>query len=135
LSPDSLYLDVTFVTLAMLVIGGTGSLFGAVVGVATVTSIVEFLRLGDDSSGIGAQTISLPSGSQQVALAALMAIILILRPAGLTNGREIPLPKWLRSRWKVGDCGRLGVAPRPDGTAPPSAGEIELDQADGSSQR
>ena len=41
---DEFYLEMTFVTLAMLVVGGIGSLSGAVVGVVVVTFVVEFLR-------------------------------------------------------------------------------------------
>ena len=45
LNTETFYLPLTFTTLAMLVVGGVGSLTGAVSGVITVTIVVELLRL------------------------------------------------------------------------------------------
>ena len=45
LSSSSFYLDVTFITLAMLVIGGMNSLAGAVTGTIVVSVLGELLRL------------------------------------------------------------------------------------------
>jgi hypothetical protein len=38
----------------------------------------------------------LPSGSQEIGLGVVMALILILRPTGLTGGREIAAPRGSR---------------------------------------
>ncbi len=86
---DEFYLEMTFVTLAMLVVGGIGSLSGAVVGVVVVTFVVEFLRTLEHGVALGANTFALPSGSQEIGLGVIMALILILRPTGLTRGREL----------------------------------------------
>src|SRR6266487_5670715 len=43
LNTESLYLDLTFITLAMLVIGGATSLWGAVVGAVAVSAVDSFL--------------------------------------------------------------------------------------------
>jgi branched-chain amino acid transport system permease protein len=85
---DEFYLEMTFVTLAMLVVGGIGSLSGAVVGVVVVTFVVEFLRTLEHGISVGTTTFALPSGSQEIGLGVVMALILILRPSGLTGGRE-----------------------------------------------
>jgi len=47
LTVDPFYLDLSFITIAMLVVGGMFSLTGAVTGVVVVTAIVELLRLLD----------------------------------------------------------------------------------------
>ncbi len=44
ITPDAFYFDITFLTLAMLVIGGMNSLWGAVLGTLVVTGISEALR-------------------------------------------------------------------------------------------
>src|SRR6478736_8763317 len=44
LTADTFFMGLTFITLAMLVIGGIGSLTGAVVGTVAVTLIIEILR-------------------------------------------------------------------------------------------
>src|SRR5262249_4729958 len=41
---DAFYLDVTFITIAMLVVGGTMSLMGAVTGVVVLSAVLEILR-------------------------------------------------------------------------------------------
>jgi branched-chain amino acid transport system permease protein len=86
---DEFYLEMTFVTLAMLVVGGIGSLSGAIVGVVVVTFVVEFLRTLEHGVSLGPTTFALPSGSQEIGLGVVMALILILRPTGLTRSREL----------------------------------------------
>src|SRR5215471_18831916 len=59
LQVGNLYLDLTFITLAMLIVGGSGSLLG----------------------------------TAEIVLGVLMAVVLILRPSGITGGREFTLPR------------------------------------------
>ena len=90
LTSDTFYLNMTFVTLAMLVVGGVGSLTGAVTGVLAVTVIVEVLRHMEAGVHMGSVMLHLPQGSQEIGLGIAMALILIFRPAGLTKGQEVP---------------------------------------------
>ena len=92
---ELLYLDLTFITLAMLVIGGATSLWGAVVGAVAVSAVDSFLAEAENGVHIAGGSLDLPSGTRIVVVGALMAIVLILRPSGLTGGREIPLPRTL----------------------------------------
>jgi branched-chain amino acid transport system permease protein len=93
LSPDNFYLAMTFITLAMVVIGGIGSLSGAVVGVIVVTIIVQTLRRFEVGISLGAFEIKLPNGSQEVGLAVAWILILIFRPRGILGGAEFRLSK------------------------------------------
>jgi branched-chain amino acid transport system permease protein len=93
LTTDTFYLSLTFITLAMLVVGGIGSLTGAVVGVLVVTICVEVLRRMEGGVSIGATTLHLPQGSEEIGLGVAMALVLIFRPAGLTLSREVPWPR------------------------------------------
>jgi branched-chain amino acid transport system permease protein len=86
---ESFYLDLTFITLAMLVIGGATSLWGAVVGALAVSAVDSFLAEAENGIHILGQSIDLPAGTRIVVVGALMALVLIVRPAGLTGGREI----------------------------------------------
>lgn len=98
INPDGFYLGLTFLMLAMVVIGGVGSLSGAVVGVLTLSIAVEGLVRLEKGLTIGATTLALPPGSQEIILAAAMIVILIFRPTGLLAGREVMLP----ARWVAG---------------------------------
>jgi branched-chain amino acid transport system permease protein len=91
LSTEDVYLDLTFITLAMLVIGGTGSLWGAVVGALAVSALDSFLAEAESGIGIAGTTFDLPSGSRLIVVGFLMALVLILRPSGITGGREFSL--------------------------------------------
>ena len=88
ITTEQVYLELTFVTLAMLVVGGVSSLWGAVLGALAVSGLNSFLIEAED--GVGA--VDLPSGSRLILLGAIMATMLILRPSGITGGREFTLP-------------------------------------------
>ena len=90
-STNSVYLDLTFITLAMLVIGGATSLWGAVVGALAVSALDSYLAIGENGASLFGWHYDLPSGTRLVVEGALMALVLIMRPAGLTGGRELRL--------------------------------------------
>ena len=85
---ESVYLDLTFITLAMLVIGGATSLWGAVVGALAVSAVDSFLAEAENGIHLFGRSVDLPAGTRIVVVGALMALVLILRPGGLTGGRE-----------------------------------------------
>jgi branched-chain amino acid transport system permease protein len=85
---ESVYLDLTFITLAMLVIGGATSLWGAVVGALAVSAVDSFLAEAENGIHVFGRSVDLPAGTRIVVVGALMALVLILRPTGLTGGRE-----------------------------------------------
>jgi branched-chain amino acid transport system permease protein len=96
---ESVYLNLTFLTLAMLVIGGATSLWGAVVGALAVSAVNSFLAEAENGIHLFGQSLDLPAGTRIVVVGTLMALVLILRPAGLTGGRELSLRQ--RRPWGV----------------------------------
>jgi branched-chain amino acid transport system permease protein len=99
ITTEQVYLELTFLTLMMLLIGGVTSLLGAVVGALAVSGLDSFLSEAEQGVSLGV-SIDLPQGSRLIFLGAIMALVLILRPSGLTGGRELRLP---RLRWSRGD--------------------------------
>jgi branched-chain amino acid transport system permease protein len=92
---ESVYLDLTFITLAMLVVGGATSLWGAVVGALSVSALDSYLAVAENGTSLFGWQIDLPAGTRVIVVGVLMALVLILRPTGLTGGREFRL--WRRS--------------------------------------
>jgi branched-chain amino acid transport system permease protein len=90
ISTGQVYLELTFLTLAMLVVGGMTSLWGAVVGALAVSTLDSFLAEAERGIDVGI-ALTLPNGTRLFVVGALMALVLILRPAGLTGGRELSL--------------------------------------------
>ncbi len=90
---DQVYLELTFLVLAMLVVGGIASLWGAVVGALAVGLVNTVLVEGEKGHSLGGWHVTLPASSSNIVLAALMALVLLVRPRGLTNGEEFPLPR------------------------------------------
>ncbi|MEN4966781.1 branched-chain amino acid ABC transporter permease [Brucella intermedia] len=88
LSVDTFYLTMTFLVLAMLIVGGLQSLSGAVIGVILLTGVTEALRMLETGNTI----VQLPKGLQEVGLGVVMIIILVMRPKGIMNGREFTPP-------------------------------------------
>jgi branched-chain amino acid transport system permease protein len=93
LNTETLYLDLTFITLAMLVIGGATSLWGAVVGALAVSGVDSFLAEAENGVHVAGGTLDFPAGTRIVVVGALMALVLIVRPSGLTGGRELGIPR------------------------------------------
>lgn len=85
-------LDFTFTTIAMLVVGGMLSLWGAVLGTLVISALNHILALLESGLDFGAFSVAIPSGSRLIILAAILVLILIFRPAGLTRGREFTWP-------------------------------------------
>ena len=93
INSETIYLDLTFITLAMLVIGGMTSLWGAVVGALAVSGLDSLLAEAENGLTVGGITLDLPAGTRLVIVGGLMALILILRPGGITGGSEFRLPR------------------------------------------
>jgi branched-chain amino acid transport system permease protein len=93
LQASDLYLDLTFITLAMLVVGGSGSLLGAVVGALALNGIYSFFSAATNTVDVFGWHLKVPAGTAEIVLGVLMAVVLILRPSGITGGREFSLPR------------------------------------------
>jgi branched-chain amino acid transport system permease protein len=85
------WLNMTFLTLAMLVVGGLRSLTGAVVGTLAVAAIRGFLRALEQGFHIGGATLQVPQGMQEITLAVVLLLILVYRPQGIIGDRELGL--------------------------------------------
>lgn len=95
-TPDNFYLGLTFITLSMLVVGGMSSLSGAVLGVLLLSALIQGLRWLEAGVPLGGTTFALPKGLQEIALGAIMIVILALRPVGLFGNREITFARFKR---------------------------------------
>ena len=80
----------------MLVIGGMTSLWGAVVGALAISGLDSLLAEAENGLDVFGWLLDLPAGTRIVVVGALMAIVLVLRPDGITGGRELSPPRLLR---------------------------------------
>jgi branched-chain amino acid transport system permease protein len=88
-SPQAFYLKETFVILGMLVIGGPGTVTGAVIGAFVVTGAFEGLRALEASINRAAIFNEQVIGLTELVLAFAMIAILSFRPGGIFPTREI----------------------------------------------
>jgi hypothetical protein len=86
ITTEQVYLELTFLTLAMLVIGGAHEPLGRGRRRARRQRLDSFLSQAEQGTHLLGHKLDLPSGSRLVFLAAIMALVLILRPSGLTGG-------------------------------------------------
>ena len=100
-SPHNFYIKETFLIVAMLIIGGSGSVSGAVLGAIAVAMSQEGLRQVENwvniqrSKGTWVES-AVPFqlvGFTEIIIAVGIILILIVRPSGLTGGREIAWPR------------------------------------------
>ncbi|HVC84731.1 MAG TPA: branched-chain amino acid ABC transporter permease [Solirubrobacteraceae bacterium] len=101
ITTNQVSVELTFTTLAMLVVGGVSSLSGAVLGALLISGLNSFLADAEQGVNIGFQ-LTLPTGTRLVTIGAVMALVLILRPSGITGGREVRLPR----RWRGASASR-----------------------------
>ena len=98
LTTEQVFLDLTFITLAMLVVGGIGSLWGSVLGALFIAGLNAYLTEAERGVRAFGLDVDLPSGTRLIALGAIMALVLLFRPSGLTGGRELTWPFARRAR-------------------------------------
>lgn len=97
ISVEAFYIDISLLTLAMLVVGGMNSLSGAVVGVTAISLLIEVLRQCEHGFAFGSFTLAAPRGTQEIGLGVALLIMLIFRRNGIVGSQEIGgrLPRFL----------------------------------------
>lgn len=90
-TPAAFYTHVTFLTIAMLVIGGQKSLAGAVVGAVVVSVLSFFFNNLQDGFSAGPIDFGGRDGLSDALLAAFILLTLLLRRDGIMRGREFKL--------------------------------------------
>jgi branched-chain amino acid transport system permease protein len=105
ISVNTFWVDMTCITLAMLVVGGMRSLSGAVIGVIVVSVFVELLRELENGINLGGIALTIPTYSQEFGLALLMILTLLFRPKGMMSDKELqwPLGIGMKRRLRIGE--------------------------------
>jgi branched-chain amino acid transport system permease protein len=93
LTTNDVYLDLTFLTLAMLVVGGASSLLGATVGALLISGLDSWLGRAENGTRVASWHLDLPTGTRLVTVGVVMAAVLLFRPSGITGGREFSVPR------------------------------------------
>ena len=93
-SPTVFYFDLTFRVITMLVVGGMGSVSGAVIGTAIVLALAEALRRIEGAT--------LLYGLGGILLAVFFIAVIIFRPSGILGQREIDLEQLVAWRPRRG---------------------------------
>ena len=107
---DQVFLELTFLTLAMLVIGGSGSLWGATIGALAISLLDSWLAAAENTVHVIFFSVTLPNGAADLILGVMMAAMLLFRPTGITGGAEFSLGFIERLRWKRTAAGGLSSA-------------------------
>jgi branched-chain amino acid transport system permease protein len=103
LSPTTFYFAASVTTITMLVVGGTRSVFGAVIGTLAVATVNELLRGFEEGDRVlGLVSIGEAPGLAAIGLGLILLVTMIVLPEGLSGGREAgelgPIPRRLGSR-------------------------------------
>jgi branched-chain amino acid transport system permease protein len=120
-TPDFTFIK-SFEVIIMVVLGGMGSITGAVLGAIVITILPELLRQLPSVGGFNFADLRL------VIYAALLIVIMLTRPQGVLGEREIGF-NWLRRAQKapegdrqVGDDAGVPIAQQPEAADRESAG-------------
>jgi branched-chain amino acid transport system permease protein len=99
-SPNSFQIITSILVLAMVVLGGMGSMIGPIVGAAAIVIVPELLRD------------VVPSGVRFMAFGAILVVMMIFRPQGVIPSRRVEMEQH-----------GIGVAPGGPGVPPGLEGE------------
>ena len=88
-APSTFYFATTFNVIIMVVLGGMGSISGAVVGAAIMTLTPELLRPIEDGFTLGPLQTGAAYGLSNIILAVGFILIMIFRPQGLFGEQEL----------------------------------------------
>ncbi len=86
------YLEFTFLTLSMLIIGGSASLWGALLGTIVISTIGQLLLMMEQDLPIFGIHAHIPQGSRAVIIAIAFVAVLLWRSSGIANGKEFSVP-------------------------------------------
>lgn len=89
ISPKSFYFDLTFLTLAMLILGGMHSVTGAVVGAVFVTIGVEVMRFLESGPQLAGMQLPQMFGLTGIFLGLVIVLGMAFRPEGIMGANEI----------------------------------------------
>jgi len=89
ISPTDFFLAPTFALIVMFVVGGSGTVSGAVLGAALVTAVQDGLRQYEDNHvNLGVFSITRLTGLTQFVLVLLILVVMAFRREGLIARRE-----------------------------------------------
>jgi branched-chain amino acid transport system permease protein len=88
-SPDSFFLNATFLYISMLVVGGMRTISGAVVGVAVISVLQDVMRRSESGFSFGFLHVGAHPGISDTAVGILVLLAIILRPNGLAGSKEL----------------------------------------------
>jgi branched-chain amino acid transport system permease protein len=91
IAPRAYYFTTTFNIIIMVVLGGLGSVSGAVIGATVMTLAPEYLRDVEDGMALGPIKFGEAFGLSQIILAIAFILVMIFRPQGLFGDRELSL--------------------------------------------
>lgn len=100
ISPKLFFFQQVFLTLAMLILGGMGTVTGAVTGALILSIGLELIRSVESGVTIGGVTLPALLGLSGVALGAVIVLCMALRPQGICGPYELDemLARTLRRR-------------------------------------
>ncbi|HYQ78159.1 MAG TPA: branched-chain amino acid ABC transporter ATP-binding protein/permease [Solirubrobacterales bacterium] len=89
LSPTTFYFAASVTTITMLVVGGSRSVLGAVVGTLAVATVNELLRNFEEGASVfGLISIGETPGLAAIGLGLILLVTMVAMPEGLSRGRE-----------------------------------------------
>ena len=107
-NPSAFFVAATFLAIAMLVVGGRLSLTGAFSGAVLLSLLSLALRQMEDGIALGLIRVPPIRGLQQVGVAVVLVVVLLIRPRGITNGAEltwktvVDVGAWFKARLRIG---------------------------------
>ncbi len=105
LTPGQFSFGAVFIGVAMMILGGMGSITGSVIGAAIMTILPQFIIPFERGGTVLGVEIPALNGLTQIVIALILILVMLVRPEGIAGSREIS-PRRLAGRLRVGAKGR-----------------------------
>ena len=92
INPKFFTYNMTFSIVSMIIIGGSGSISGCMIGAALITIFPEMLRTVEKGTIIFGHVLPPLYGISQIILSLIIILILVYKPGGIMGYKEIILP-------------------------------------------
>lgn len=101
-TPSVFYLEITFLIIVMIVVGGVNSLSGAVVGALLMSAVGYVLQLVQSGDILGIAHFAGRAGVENAGFAIIALAVLLVKPEGLFGTRELSDVKWVPTALRGG---------------------------------
>lgn len=98
LTPGQFSFNAVFIGVAMMILGGMGSITGSIIGAAVMTILPQFIIPFERGGTVFGIEVPALRGLTQIVIALILIGVMLVRPGGIAGAKEFPWRRMLGAR-------------------------------------